>query len=104
MASYKEQARYLRFDQKTRSCLGKMVYTDKKRAAKAAQEMQGKSNKQTKIQAYKCGYCPGYHIGRSTNIKRSLEERVECSGGCGAMIRSSKLSAHLRRCKGEIDE
>jgi len=78
-----------------------MAFSDKKmanQAAKAANERARLHN----IKAYPCRFCKLWHIGKSVNYKRTLEERVECPNGCGLQIRYSRLEAHTAKCDGEV--
>ena len=104
MSIEKTQQRYLKHSDQERSCRGKMAFSDKKFANKAAQA--GKDGSAPKsLKAYKCRHCPFWHVGKSQHVGRSLEERVECPNGCGRQVRAKRLENHLERCHpDEVDQ
>ena len=57
-----------------RGCKIKRYYTNRTKARKVAKQMNMR-NKGGRIRAYKCFYCPGYHIGHISPSKRDVIEQ-----------------------------
>ena len=89
-------------DDRFRSCTSKMAFANKKQAKSAVKEITERK-RTVNMRAYKCRYCPFWHMGRSQSVGRSVEERVTCPRGCGNQIRQSRLEKHLTYCDGVGD-
>jgi hypothetical protein len=67
--------RVLRDDyQEWRSCSRKSRYKSRARAERAVQVMMVRG--ETGLHAYKCDFCPGYHIGHPSRFKNEQRKEV----------------------------
>jgi hypothetical protein len=63
---------------KDKTCGNKIDYATYESAIEAAERMNKKPNTRNKLEAYPCGFCNGWHIGREMSAAE-LESYLESS-------------------------
>ena len=76
MGYIKDIQRYERFNDRSRSCMGKMAFSDKKMATNAATNTNNRFRRM-RVRAYKCRHCPFWHIGKSAHMGKALQRQQE---------------------------
>lgn len=80
------------------ACAGKKTYLNEELALKAEKIHLSKYS-DSRMNHYKCKFCPYYHIGHRKGVKRQMDtHKTICPMGCGRLVADISLERHVDRC------